>query len=314
MSTETWDRPGSPYHPGEQLLHRRLGRLERQERLGRHMYRSYLPAQHREFYAQLPFLVLGGADPAGWPWATMVFGRPGFVRATDPHTLRVGALPLAGDPLLAGLTPGAALGGLGIELTTRRRNRVNGVVHGCGPDGFALDVVQTFGNCPQYIHGPELRWAREPSLPFDGPVERLDHLDPEAVALICGAERCFVASSDPAGDARDTGGADVNHRGGPPGFVQVRGGTLTIPDYPGNNAFNTLGNLVRHPRAGLLFVDLERGDLLQLSGRAELLLELSPDAAASLGASRAWQVHVQHVVRRRGASPLRYVTPGAAPA
>jgi hypothetical protein len=38
-------------------------------------------------------------------------------------------------------------------------------------------------------------------------------------------------------------GCDVSHKGGPPSFVQqpdVK--TLVLPDYTGNNMFNTLGN------------------------------------------------------------------------
>ena len=44
---------------------------------------------------------------------------------------------------------------------------------------------------------------------------------------------------------------------------------LWLPDYPGNYMFNTLGNLLVEPRAGLLFLDFERGDALQLTGRGE---------------------------------------------
>lgn len=39
---------------------------------------------------------------------------------------------------------------LGMELATRRRNRVNGVMRPTG-DAFVIDVPQSFGNCPQYI-------------------------------------------------------------------------------------------------------------------------------------------------------------------
>lgn len=46
--------------------------------------------------------------------------------------------------------------------------------------------------------------------------------------------------------------------------------TLAFPDYQGNNMFNTLGNLAVEPRAGLLFLDFESADTLQLTGRATL--------------------------------------------
>ena len=57
--------------------------------------------------------------------------------------------------------------------------------------------------------------------------------------------------------------------------------TLTFPDYTGNAYFNTLGNISRNPRAGLLFIDFSNGDLLFLTGSSSwavfsLLLRLHP--------------------------------------
>jgi predicted pyridoxine 5'-phosphate oxidase superfamily flavin-nucleotide-binding protein len=91
-------------------------------------------------------------------------------------------------------------------------------------------------------------------------------LDAAPAALVAAADTFFIASFHPER------GADASHRGGRPGFVRVRGQrTLEFDDYPGNNMFNTLGNLSGHPWAGLLFVDFERGDLVQMTGRARIL-------------------------------------------
>ena len=48
--------------------------------------------------------------------------------------------------------------------------------------------------------------------------------------------------------------------------------------------FNTLGNLVEYPRAGLLFVDFATGDVLQLTGTARL--EHDPVASTSTRSAR----------------------------
>ena len=55
-------------------------------------------------------------------------------------------------------------------------------------------------------------------------------------------------------------------------------GTLRIPDYPGNGMYNTLGNIYENPAAGLLFVDFEKGETLQLTGKGELHFNQSSDA------------------------------------
>ena len=69
---------------------------------------------------------------------------------------------------------------------------------------------------------------------------------------------------------------------------------LTVPDFTGNFVFNTLGNLVASPMAGLLFVDFTNGDVLQLTGRA------------TIDDDRTVLVDVDEIREARGASPLRY--------
>jgi ferredoxin-NADP reductase len=108
---------------------------------------------------------------------------------------------------------------------------------------------------------------------------------------------------------------DASHRGGKPGFVRMEeDGTLTIPDFSGNLFFNTLGNILLNPRAGLVFIDFQSGDLLQMSGSAEVLLD-SPEIAAFQGAERLWRFKPQRIVYRQAAIPLRWTdtAEGASP-
>jgi len=58
----------SPWHAGERALQTRAGVGERMERVGRNI-RDFMPDQHRAFFAQLPFLVIGSVDGHGSPWA-----------------------------------------------------------------------------------------------------------------------------------------------------------------------------------------------------------------------------------------------------
>jgi len=70
----------------------------------------------------------------------------------------------------------------------------------------------------------------------------------------------FVASRHPSR------GADASHRGGEPGFIEVRDErTCASPSIAGNGLYNTLGNLVVSSQAGLAIVDFDVGRVLQLS-------------------------------------------------
>jgi len=277
--------PPTPWHEGERAMQARAGVRERMEAFGARVLRDHMPDQHRDFFAQLPFLVVGSLDAASQPWASVLAAPPGFAHSPDPRRLRIDALPADGDPLAQALAPAAPIGLLGIEPHTRRRNRMNGRVAGVDGAGFSVDVQQSFGNCPKYIQ------AREPVFVAGAPAaaapQWADRLDAAARRLIGQADTFFIATSHPsAGRGGAAQGVDVSHRGGRPGFVRVSGeGTLTAPDFVGNAFFNTLGNVAVNPRAGLLFIDFERGDLLQLAVTAQVVWD-GPELAAFAGAER----------------------------
>ncbi|CUH98608.1 FAD-binding oxidoreductase [Leisingera aquaemixtae] len=292
----------SPFHEGEQEMQRRAGKREVMETFGRRVIRSFMPDQHRLFYAQLPFLAAGAVDSDGWPWASLLSGPPGFAASPDPQHLDIALAPDPRDPVQAAIREGAAVGLLGIELHSRRRNRVNGRVSAAGPDGFTLRVDQSFGNCPQYIQlrglQPAEQHAPAQPQPFTG-------LSGSHAALIAGADMFFAASHVPAASRPEREGVDVSHRGGRPGFVRIDGNRLTIPDFPGNNHFNTLGNFLLNPRAGLVFPDFTTGSLLLLTGTVELLEETHPEVTAFQGAERGWRFTLHKGIWLDGILPLR---------
>lgn len=301
---------GSPFHAGERALQERAGVGERMAESGRRAIRDFMPDQHRELFAKLPMIVVGSLDARQRPWASVLFGRPGFIGSPDPRTLTVAARPVAGDPAAAGLTTGAAVGLLGIELKTRRRNRMNGTVIHAGTSGFAVRVEQSFGNCPRYIQARKPTFVVEPSLDAMPPPVRAEGaaLSASAAKLVRRADTFFIATASE--------GVDVSHRGGKPGFVRVaeRDGhtVLTFPDFSGNLYFNTLGNLLLDPRAGMIFVDFASGGLLSLTGEADTLWD-GPELVAFAGAERLLRFRVAEGVWIEQAAPLRWSAPEQAP-
>jgi predicted pyridoxine 5'-phosphate oxidase superfamily flavin-nucleotide-binding protein len=292
------------FHEGERSLQEQVGVAERLARIGPQAIRGRLPEQHRLFFGQLPFLLIGSVDERGQPSASLLAGPPGFVTSPDPGSLRVAALPRPDDPLHDNLRPGAPLGVLGIQPHLRRRNRANGTLRERDGAGFSLHVQHSFGNCPKYIHPREVSYAgaaeREPAIVSTSLGER-------ERALIRRADTFYLASAHPqAFDGAPAHGADMSHRGGPRGFAHVTDDDrLIVPDYPGNNFYNTLGNLHLNRAAGLLFIDVSTGDLLQLEATAELLGGSHPFAGPE-PTGRVLRFTVQRARRYPGASPLRF--------
>lgn len=292
----------SPFHAGEMKAQTLAGVGSRGAGI-----RDFMPDQHRIFFGHLPYLFLGLLDPAGWPMATMLTGAPGFVTSPDLRTLRIDARPDVQDPVAGLIGEAAAVGLLGLDLATRRRNRANGIIAASDPAGMTVDIRQSFGNCPQYIQLRELRHGAA----APGRAQRLAGLGGRARAMIAGADTVFVASSS-GPDIDAGGGVDISHRGGRPGFVHIDGDRLSIPDFSGNRYFNTLGNFLVEPRAALLFVDFDRGDVLQLQGRTEIVWS-GAEIGRIAGAERLWHFHVTDGWLRPGALPLRWSFGGFAP-
>jgi len=136
-------------------------------------------------------------------------------------------------------------------------------------------------------------------------------LDARAREIVARADVLFIASSHLGGEGRSHG-VDVSHRGGRPGFVDVQGDTLSVPDFRGNRFFNTLGNLLGDPRAGLLFIDFASGDLLQLQG--VVTIDWTDRAAARIaGAQRSWQLKIERAWRQPHAFPFDWTFGDYAP-
>ncbi|MBL8742609.1 MAG: pyridoxamine 5'-phosphate oxidase family protein [Myxococcales bacterium] len=260
-----------------------------------------MPEQHRTFFAAQPWLVVGARDAGGQPWASILTGAPGFVSSPAADVLSVAALPAAGDPIDGCLVAGAAIGALGIELATRRRNRVNGIVRERNDAGLVVDVEQSFGNCPKYIQKRELSRSAPNGAAALAAARTSDALDDEMQHILRVTDTFFIASAAPA--RTHDRGCDVSHRGGRPGFVAATRQAIVWPDFEGNYMFNTIGNLLLDARAGLVVPDFASGDLLHVAGRAEIVWS-GPEVDAFEGAERLIRLHVERAVLRPRAMPL----------
>ncbi len=257
---------GEPFHAGEIEMQRRAGVRAEARRVGR-IIESGLSERFHSFLSRQRLAVAASVDAAGRVYATLLTGPAGFLAPVDGELLRIDTGLALDSPLARDLEARPALGLLAFDPTRRQRLRLNG--RGLvGPAGLFLLVDQAYGNCAKYIQ------LRAP-LPDGeecaaGALHLARELSERQSAWIEAADTLFIASFHPVA------GADASHRGGLPGFVRALApDRLRFADYPGNAMFNTLGNLLEHPRVGLLFLDFANGDTLQLAGRAEVRDDLA---------------------------------------
>ncbi len=97
--------------------------------------------------------------------------------------------------------------------------------------------------------------------------EKIVHgfIAPHEAAFIASRDMFFIATAD------EEGRPNCSYKGGDPGFVKVVDErTLAFPNYDGNGMYVSMGNLLRNPKVGLLFIDLERGNRLRVNGLASV--------------------------------------------
>lgn len=298
----------SVYHDGERAVQHSAGEVAIADRNGALIAATILGGA-RPFIAKQSMVVLASVDADGAPWATILFGQPGFAHAEQAAVVSVDLPAVQRDPhepFWRNVATNPAIGSLFIELGSRRRYRINGSLQRLDERGFELAVREAYPNCPRYIQRRQLRRiddAAAPGLPEQGGA-----LGPAARAIVRGADTLFVASN------HHERGADASHRGGARGFVQVMSDTLLrIPDYDGNSLFNTFGNLTLDPRVGLCIPDFDGQRILQLVGRARILLGQEDPQQLTGGTGRFWEVEVERWLLRRAPQRLEWEYLDASP-
>ncbi|HEY3604988.1 MAG TPA: pyridoxamine 5'-phosphate oxidase family protein, partial [Sporichthyaceae bacterium] len=278
----------SGFHAGELLVQQRAGVAQDAARLEGMLRPAQLDGGPATWLAGRTFAVLSARDCNGRLWTAPLVGAPGFLQ---PHgaTLNVVAVPDQRGPLGQPLVGGPG-GVIVVEFATQRRLRINGTLSVAVADHLVIEADQAYGNCPSYIQ----RRGLEVALGGSG-----DAAPATAGDALTAAQRAVITSADTffLGTVHPERGADTSHKGGAPGFVRVEDdGSLWWPDYPGNNMFNSFGNLVENPEAALLFVDFATGRALHISGTAELEWSAPGGPGDDGGTGRRVRVRPERVV------------------
>lgn len=305
------NKTATPFHDAETAVQARFGLAEALAERYQDFIRPYMPNQHREFYASLPMMIVGLTDSDGNVWASPLFGKEGFVQTPSETELSIHApIPLA-TVVDLNMQAKSKIALLGIELGTRRRNRVNGVIQShisdseanVQVDALTISVDQSYGNCPQYIHKREidLDESRVKQTAQAG-FEKSDSITENMKATLEKADTFFIASRTKTFSQDPRSGIDASHRGGTSGFVKVNGNTLLFPDFSGNKFFNTIGNIQDDGRVGLCFPNFENSDAIFISGKARVLWD-EQLLSQYEGAERFIEVDCEQIINAKGFMP-----------
>jgi len=281
-----------PFHEGEIEAQQRTGEAAEGARNGQVIMDRIHPGGAKLIERQ-QLLVLASVDTQRRPWASVVLGKPGFMDASPLEEMIVNltaAHVATGDQLIDHIRNDGRIGALIIDLAARLRIRVNGNAKIDG-EQLRISVAESYPNCPKYIQRRRMGF-NETTTHDAAPIASGSVLGDDQQAIITSADTFFIASLHPER------GVDASHRGGMPGFVDiVDEHTLRVPDYVGNSMYNTLGNLISNPAAGLVFFDFENGTTLQLTGMTSIEWEGNDTDGRTGGTQRFWTFKVDEWVQ-----------------
>ncbi|KAF9554605.1 hypothetical protein CPC08DRAFT_171083 [Agrocybe pediades] len=289
--------------------------------------------QHSTFHTtRLHFLPVCVLDEERRPWGSVLVGKdgnPGYIHHPKYDTLLVQARLWEKDPFNRVLDMWKAeegtdlLAGIGVELSTRRRNKFAGKIVRAerkdedGNVDIEMVVNQALGNCPKYITLRELVPYSSASPVVVNDEQHLpggERLSGEAISLILESDTVFLGSTYAASKeeaSRFPSHLGMNHRGGRPGFIRVKpsdGRTIVLPDLSGNRYMTTLGNIEATPLAALTFISFTTGDILYVTGKARNVYGLEAHKIMPLQDTLT-EIYVTGYTYIRDALPLR-VKPG----
>lgn len=279
----------SLFHPGELAVQALANEADAAKRNGsvvnKHIIKGALP-----FIGQQSMTVVSSTDAKSQIWTSVLFGEPGFITAKDDQHILIDRLKILqqpSDPLWKNIEINTQVGLVIIELSTRRRLRVNGNISLLSNGKYEITVAQAYPNCPKYIQRRQAHLS-ESVFTFHAPTPLFGtELTKEQLALITRSDSFFV------GSGVEQHHNDASYRGGDPGFVSiVNNRQLPIPDYKGNSMFNTLGNFESNEHAGLVFIDFDNHKLLQLTGTAKVLWDQLDETNVTGGTKRYWHFNV----------------------
>lgn len=202
----------TPYHAGELAVQTQAKVQVEAASLGNIISATIKPAA-KDFLQNQRFAI-ASTVVSNNVWASLLTGKPGFLQVIGDRTVNIQAT-ICSESLQIGL--------LVIDLSTRRRLRINGKATR-NPDGSTnIATQQVYFNCPKYIQRHYL-FADDTQLSTTS-VQDFASLTWKHQAWITSADTFFIASMHPES------GADTSHRGGYPGFMQVVNNNLLVfPD------------------------------------------------------------------------------------
>ncbi|WP_459209658.1 pyridoxamine 5'-phosphate oxidase family protein [Aquimarina rhabdastrellae] len=280
---------GTVFNNGELEIQKQLGVIDVAQNISK-MISNQIIKGAIPFIERQTIAVVSSLDPQGNVWISLLIGDFGFTKVVHPKEIYFDISQIrsvTNDIFYTNIKKVPKIGTLFIELATRRRIRINGDVLQ-EKEKITVNVTESYPNCPKYIQQRGVEKSE---------ITNELHSSQSFGTKLTASQKEWIQNADTmfVGSAGLDNKLDASHRGGPKGFVEIdQDDILSIPDYQGNNLYNTLGNLTENPKGGLLFIDFKNKSTLQLTGEVSMVFDQNSheELDKSTGTGRFWYFKV----------------------
>lgn len=252
------------YHEGERFVQEQMGVRDKSESLNSMFYKE-LPVVAAQFLKDLNFAVIS-FPINNKSFSCVVSDIKPFIEILNTKEVLIDLEKSSFIPKEIIQKKNLNIGFIGLEFENRMRIRVNGKgkIKGNKLHLF-IDVV--YSNCPKHINNRKI--ISEFDTFYESKIFTSEILDKKSKKILENADTFFLGTRHKNGDA------DVSHKGGKKGFLKVLSPSIfEFDDFPGNNMYNTLGNIHTNPNVSILVIDFTNNDILHISGTATINEEI----------------------------------------
>jgi len=250
------------FHEGEYHIQETMGVRKDSDALSS-MIQNKLPFIAKGFLRELKFCVLTLSIKEDDIYSATVYNDSGFIDILDDSTILINLNKKSYIPPSYLKNNDLTIGFLGIDFEQAMRIRVNGKAKILN-NKILLSINEAYANCPKYIK--KRIHVESKNKPLFQHIIKNNTITKEFKDVLSNTDTFFLAS------LHKKKGADISHKGGKEGFVKVISSTkLQFTDMPGNNLFNSLGNIHINSSVNLLFIDFINNDTYLFIGNASII-------------------------------------------
>ena len=249
------------FHEGEYHIQEIMGVRKSSDTLSS-MIKDNIPPIAAKFLKDLNFCIITISTKKDDLFTYTVYNHNNFIEVLNQSQITINLENHSYIPKKFYNIENINIGMIGLNFEKAMRIRINGKGQ-IKSNKLYFSIDEIYSNCPKYIKRRVLQ--KNTKNLEKQTIQKEKILNEKIINIISNIDTFFIATS------HKEKGLDVSHKGGEKGFLKViQTHQLSFEDVPGNNLYNTIGNIYTNPNINIFFIDFKNNNTYHLKGIANI--------------------------------------------